>query len=759
MKKVGKKSPETTRKITTQKDQTASKPIRILQIGLHDQIGGIETFLMNYYNDIDTTKIQFDFVSHHSQMAYEQEIKEKGGIIHHIPAPKKHPIKYFKTIQKIIKEHNYQVVHIHMRSAANILPILAAKKSHIKCIITHSHSTNTPKNPIKKILHYLNRPIVKKSDIHYACSQAAGKWMFGNEPFEVMYNAIDINKFKYNESKRNSFRKTYKIPKKAFVIGHIGRFSKEKNQKYILRIFKQTLEEKPNALLVLAGSGKSQKQIKNYAKKLKISDKVIFTGLIRNTDDFYSAIDVFLLPSLYEGLPVCSVEAQISNAKCIISDHVTTEINIQTETKNLPINKKSIPLWVKAICEKRKTSRKNLTVSEQVEKYNIKNASAALQKQYQQLHNVPKKTMDQYSYLFAIGYILTIAAEMLYSLPFMRNYLPILNVIGLALISIYTINALRKTKNKKEAKAFLVLLGLAAITFLCSRDTIPLKLCLLFFAIRQYNFSQTIKLDYKTKLFFTTAIILLSIVNLSSTRVFYRLNGSPRFTFGFTHPNTFGIYSSLLIIERIYIYYKDKNQKKINIAASIIILLLNLFVTQSRASVVLLFIATITYIIPYEKLAKFMNKVQIRLLLQYSMLICFMVSISFITIAYSDNEIARIINNILSYRPAFAGAFYKNTPLNLFGWPMKDTIANIPLDNSYLLILLKYGLIQLLIYLSLSTKTFKTLHHKKEYLSETVLALMFIYGIMENATIKPGIDVFILSLSYGVSTYVDQKND
>ena len=187
-----------------------NKPIRVLQIGMHDNIGGVETYLMNYYRNIDRTQIQFDFISIFDKLCFEDEILSLGGKVYKLPSEKSNPVKYFYNLVKIIKENNYQIVHINMLSAANILPILAAKKCNVKSIIVHSHNSNTPSGFLRKIMDKINRPFLNLATNYWACSSKAGKWLFGNKKnIKIIHNAVNCEKFRYDEISRNEIRKQY----------------------------------------------------------------------------------------------------------------------------------------------------------------------------------------------------------------------------------------------------------------------------------------------------------------------------------------------------------------------------------------------------------------------------------------------------------------------------------------------------------------------------------------------------------------------
>lgn len=322
-------------------------PTRVLQIGMHDKIGGVETFLMNYYRNIDRKKIQFDFVSIYDKLCFENEIKHLGGKVYNIVSEKKNPIKYYKDLKKIIKENNYNIVHIEMLSCANILPILAAKRAKVKHIIVHSHNSNTPSGLLRKLMNTINKPFLKLATDYWACSKLAGHWMFGEKnDFVVIPNAIDINKFCFNLDNRKKIRDNLKINNKI-VIGHIGRFCYQKNHDFLIKIFKKFNDKNKNSVLLLIGKGELENKIKKAVTDLNLNDSVIFLGNTDVVEKYLSAMDIFVLPSRFEGLPVTGIEAQVNGLECLFSNKITNEVNFTNNVKFLPID--DINLWVKAL--------------------------------------------------------------------------------------------------------------------------------------------------------------------------------------------------------------------------------------------------------------------------------------------------------------------------------------------------------------------------------------------------------------------------
>lgn len=309
-----------------------NKIIRIAQIVGSMNSGGVESMVMNYYRHIDRTKIQFDFiVLEGSTHIPDQEIKSLGGRIFIVPSYK-HIFAYQKALNKLFTENHYDIVHSHVNSLS-VFPLSVAKKAGVKVRIAHSHSTTNKKEHLRNFIKNILRLFSKKYATHYfACSELAGRWLFGDKTFNkgqvtVINNAIELEKYKYNEQTRDSLRTQYVLTNQ-FVIGHIGRFMSQKNHTFLIDIFNEVQKRRSDARLLLIGDGPLYDEIVNKVHTLNLDDKIIFTGVKQNAYDYYNVMDVFVLPSLYEGLPVVGVEAQANGLPIVTSDTVTRDLNI-----------------------------------------------------------------------------------------------------------------------------------------------------------------------------------------------------------------------------------------------------------------------------------------------------------------------------------------------------------------------------------------------------------------------------------------------
>ena len=304
-----------------------NEPIRIAQVIGKWLGGGVEAVIMNYYRNIDRSKIQFDFIcdSDSINIPYD-EIEKLGGRVILCP-PYQQIFKYIKELIKIFKENDYKIVHSNI-NALSIFPLYAAKKAGVPIRIAHSHSTSNKKEWKKNLIKNCLRPFSKVYATHYfACSELAGRWLFGNKVFDskkvtIINNAIDVDMFEYDENVRNKKRKELGIKESTLVVGHVGRFVAQKNHMFLIDIFNEVLKKNSDSLLLLVGQGPKENEIKEKLKNLGIEKKVMFLGQRNDVSELYQVMDVFLFPSLYEGLGIVLIEAQVSRLPCIASTEV-----------------------------------------------------------------------------------------------------------------------------------------------------------------------------------------------------------------------------------------------------------------------------------------------------------------------------------------------------------------------------------------------------------------------------------------------------
>ena len=344
-----------------------SSPKIVLHVVGRLDIGGAESRIMDLYRNIDREKVQFHFVQHtKDRCAFEDEVERLGGKVYHVPRFNvKNYFSYKKAWKDFFKEHpEIQVVQGHMTSTAVIyLPI--AKKAGVKTTIAHARSAGVDPGMKGKITRFLRRNLYEKCDYRFTCSEMAGEAVFGDQnqiPRKATFipNAIDVDKFKFDEETREQIRYELGI-KDKFVIGHVGRFAHMKNHKYMLQILKQCIEiekEKklPETVLMFLGDGELKEEVMEQAVAMGISSRVLFMGNRRDVYRYYQAMDYFLLPSLYEGLPGTAVEAQTSGLPGIMSDTVTREA-VVTELLQVRSIKEEPKLWAEEIMNSTKKDR------------------------------------------------------------------------------------------------------------------------------------------------------------------------------------------------------------------------------------------------------------------------------------------------------------------------------------------------------------------------------------------------------------------
>lgn len=330
------------------------QPIRVAQVLNRMDSGGVEAVVMNYYRHIDRKQVQFDFYfAKDSVFPQREELEKMGAGIYPIPSYTK-VFSYHRVLHHAFKRGNYQIVHAHL-STMSVFPLFAAWRAGIPVRICHNHSTAHWGEGKKTLLKYLLRPFAKVfATDYFACGEKAGRWMYGNRCFErgrvhVMPNAIDTKKFAYDEEAKRCLRAELGIPQDAFVLGHVGRFMYQKNHAFLLRVFQRLLSSRQDAWLLLIGEGERMKLIRSEVEKMGIEGKVRFTGTRSDVAKLYSAMDVFCLPSFYEGLPVVALEAQANGLPCLFSDRMTKEVVLTPGARQLSIENPEP--WVKAAQE------------------------------------------------------------------------------------------------------------------------------------------------------------------------------------------------------------------------------------------------------------------------------------------------------------------------------------------------------------------------------------------------------------------------
>ena len=335
--------------------------IRVLCVFSNLNRGGAETMCMNLYRKIDRTKIQFDFVKHTSEKgAFGDEIRNLGGNIYTAPKFRiANYTQYCNWWKNHFKKHpEHQIIHGHMFTISSLYFNVAHKFNRVT--IGHSHSSQpngrsiTIKNIIKTVIR---KKVPFTSDYCLACSDRAGKFLYGDKSFLVLKNAINTEPFIFNIDVRNKMRNTFEYKNSDIVLCVVANFSEAKNPIGVVDIFKKIHTDNPNTRLLWVGDGPLRNSFGEKVKEYGLNDTVKLLGVRSDTFDVLQAADIFMLGSIFEGLPVSAIEAQASGLPCLLSDGISKETDITGLCKFLPIDKPE--LWVEAISNIDFTKRKN----------------------------------------------------------------------------------------------------------------------------------------------------------------------------------------------------------------------------------------------------------------------------------------------------------------------------------------------------------------------------------------------------------------
>ena len=365
--------------------EVQKKPIIVAQIMGKWVGGGVESVIMNYYRHLDHSKVQFDFICDEdsTRIPYD-EIKKLGGRVFLVPKYQNLP-KYLKALEKLFKENQYRIVHSNINTLS-VFPLYAAKKSGVLIRISHSHSTSNPKEWKRNLIKNILRPFSKRyATDYFACSEVAGRYLFGNKAFDrgevkIIHNAIDIERFKFDEAARKKLRKEFVIKDSTIVIGHVGRFVQQKNHTFLVDVFKEYHKKNPDSKLLLVGSGPLEDEIKKKVERLGLKDSVLFLGQRDDINKLYSVMDVFCLPSLYEGLPVVGVEAQAAGLPTIFSNRISKEVIVSSYAKIVSIQ--DTGFYVENINKATRSIKKQRSYATVFEYMDINNEASTLEKIY-----------------------------------------------------------------------------------------------------------------------------------------------------------------------------------------------------------------------------------------------------------------------------------------------------------------------------------------------------------------------------------------
>ncbi|MBQ5979813.1 MAG: glycosyltransferase family 1 protein [Bacteroidales bacterium] len=331
------------------------EPIRVLHILHSMNRGGAENAIMNYYRHIDRNKVQFDFLlTEQSKCQFEEEIVALGGKVFRVPPlTSRRPWQYFRSVSSFFHNHpDYRIVHSHT-SSKSIFPLCIAKRCGIPIRISHSHNTKSESGIRGLIRNSLKLFLGTVATNYCACGKEAAVWLYGEKLYDsghvlIVPNVIETQAFVFSKAIRDEYRRRFHLSDKTIVLGSTARFSNQKNHPFLLSLFSEFHALVPDSALLLLGDGELRGYLEDMAKDLGISDTVFFTGIVPNVADYEQAMDFFLMPSFYEGLPLSLVEAQVSGLKCFVSDTITKEADKTGLVEYLPLAN-GPKYWAKSI--------------------------------------------------------------------------------------------------------------------------------------------------------------------------------------------------------------------------------------------------------------------------------------------------------------------------------------------------------------------------------------------------------------------------
>ena len=373
-------------------DRKEERPIRVAHVIGKLNAAGVEAVINNYYRNLDRSKYQFDFyIDADGTCNPQQELIEMGARYFVVPPYQ----KLFQHVSKLIElfhKNGYLIVHSSMNTLAPI-SLFCAWRAGVPIRINHNHSTAGKGERKKNILKYLLRPFSKCFATHFAaCSRYAGEWLFGRKmvasgKVRILNNAIDVDRFQYNENVRARVRASFGL-EGHFVIGHVGRFCYQKNQEKLIEIFRAVYDADQSARLMLVGIGEDEERIREMARELGLEKQVLFLGARNDVNELYQAMDVFVFPSRYEGLGLAAIEAQTAGLPCVLSTRLPVDASIISETEMLDLEE-SVQTWTATVFRKKGCIRRDTSAEIAMHGFDIRNEAKVLEEFYD---NAIKKT-------------------------------------------------------------------------------------------------------------------------------------------------------------------------------------------------------------------------------------------------------------------------------------------------------------------------------------------------------------------------------
>lgn len=321
-------------------------PVRVLCSELMESYAGTEAVILNYANMIDPRKVQIDFIARSEHILYPERIPQGSKVVY-LPPIGRDPLAYRKRLREIVPEGRYDVLWDNKNRLSNLALLKRSQKVGIPSRVVHSHNSRWDGNFLQKAAHRANaRSLERYATELWACSEVAGEGMFGGLPFAVIPNAIDFEKVSFSSQLRASKRAEWGLDGR-FAVGVVGRLEPVKNHRFLIALSKELIAARPDIAFVFVGGGSLRDELENACRERDIADRFVFAGPQTDMRAAYSAIDCLAMPSLFEGLPLTAVEAQVNGLPCVFSDAVTADCSISTGTRFVSLDEKGE--WVDAI--------------------------------------------------------------------------------------------------------------------------------------------------------------------------------------------------------------------------------------------------------------------------------------------------------------------------------------------------------------------------------------------------------------------------
>lgn len=359
-----------------------------MHLSLTKSIGGIASFQKNLFDNTDKGALSFEFGTTYPNSALIPFLRENKAKVHFLP-PQRTILPYCLSLYRLLKREKYDAVHIHKNSCANPMAFLVCRAAGVGCIIAHSHNTASVGGKAADLFHFLFRPSVRNiADVKLACSREAAVWLYGEkycrnkDAVRIIRNGIDTALFSYDEETRKKVRAEFGWENKT-VLGHVGNFIPQKNHYFMVDILSEAVKTEENAILLFLGGGRAMESVREYAMQKGVSEHVKFMGPRSDAARFYQAMDLFLFPSLHEGLPIAGVEAQSADLPCLFSDAVTDEIMITDRAVSMPLSAGASEWAKKALLLAKTRGRRNVSEKITAAGYNAADMGERMRRIYE----------------------------------------------------------------------------------------------------------------------------------------------------------------------------------------------------------------------------------------------------------------------------------------------------------------------------------------------------------------------------------------